>query len=129
MTIEEWEREVKMYHKLREFPFFKKYKIWKNFSLWKKLMRRNIMKDCSNVLSQQLFVLDKHLRRPLVEIRNICLHISKLEYMDLSFTEPVKYEEFRTLQENYRVTLMDKKFETLENAIKEMVSKGGWSYR
>ena len=40
MTIEQWEREVKMFHRLREIDFFKKYKMWKNFSLWKKLTRR-----------------------------------------------------------------------------------------
>ena len=47
MTIEEWEREVKMFHKLRSIEFFKNYKKWKNFSLWKKLMRRCIMNNCS----------------------------------------------------------------------------------
>ena len=31
MTIEEWEREVKMFHKLRNIQFFKNYKKWKNF--------------------------------------------------------------------------------------------------
>ena len=41
--------------------------------------------------------------------------------MDLSSSEPVKYDDFRTLQENYRVTLMDKKFDTLENAIKDLI--------
>jgi dynein heavy chain len=121
MTIEEWEREVKMFHRLRQIPFFAKYKIWKNYSLWKKYTRRNIMKDRSKLLSQHLFFLDKHLRRPLLEVRNICLHLSKLEYMDLSSSEPVKYDDFRTLQENYRVTLMDKKFDTLENAIKDLI--------
>ena len=121
MTIEEWEREVKMFYRLRDIPYFQKYKIWKNFSLWKKHTRRNIMKDRSKVLSQQLFFLDKHLRRPLLEIRNICLHLSKLEFMDLSSSDPLRYEEFRNIQENYRVTLMDKKFDTLENAIKDLI--------
>jgi len=50
-TIEEWERESKMFHLLLEIEFFKQYKKWKNFSLWKKLMRRNMMRECSNVLS------------------------------------------------------------------------------
>lgn len=36
MSIEEWEREVKMFHRLRKISFFVKYKMWKNFSLWKK---------------------------------------------------------------------------------------------
>jgi dynein heavy chain len=43
LTIEEWEREARMFGKLRGIEFFKKYKLWKNFFLWKRLMRRNIM--------------------------------------------------------------------------------------
>ncbi len=51
-TIEEWERESQMFYKLLDIEFFKQYKKWKNFSLWKKLMRRNMMRECSHVLSQ-----------------------------------------------------------------------------
>jgi dynein heavy chain len=43
LTIEEWEREARMFGKLCGIEFFKKYKLWKNFFLWKRLMRRNIM--------------------------------------------------------------------------------------
>lgn len=52
MTIEEWEREAKMFHQLLQIDFFKQYKKWKNFSLWKKLMRKNEMRKNSNKLSQ-----------------------------------------------------------------------------
>ena len=51
MTIEEWERESKMFAQLKEIEFFKIYKIWKSFSLWKKFMRRNIMKEYSSKLN------------------------------------------------------------------------------
>lgn len=44
MTIEEWEREAKMFHHLQKIQFFMIYKKWKSFSLWKKLMRRTNMK-------------------------------------------------------------------------------------
>lgn len=47
LTIEEWEREVTMYHKLKQIPFFRDYKTWKNFTLWKHLNRRNMMRDRS----------------------------------------------------------------------------------
>jgi dynein heavy chain len=50
MTIEEWERESRMFHHLLNIEFFKKYKKWKNFALWKKLMRRTMMKNCANSL-------------------------------------------------------------------------------
>lgn len=46
LTIDEWEREYKLYSKLRLIDFFKKYKLWKNFFLWKRSMRRNAMLEC-----------------------------------------------------------------------------------
>jgi dynein heavy chain len=51
MTIEEWEREARMFHQLLEISFFKMYKKWKSFSLWKKLMRRSNMKKYSDELN------------------------------------------------------------------------------
>ena len=41
--------------------------------------------------------------------------------MDLSSNEPLRYEDFKNFQETYRVSLMDKKFDTLENAIKDLI--------
>jgi hypothetical protein len=46
------------------------------------------MKECKRILGEQfggLFILDKNLRGPLLEIRTICLRINKIEFMDLSF--------------------------------------------
>ena len=95
MTIEEWEREVKMFHKLRNIPFFKNYKKWKNFSLWKKLMRRCIMNNCSQILRKELFLLDKHLRDPIWKLRHLCLNLQKQEFFYSGYTEPNKIEDFR----------------------------------
>lgn len=33
LSLEEWEREYKLYQRLKEISFFKQYKKWKNFSL------------------------------------------------------------------------------------------------
>mmetsp|Transcript_28714 Transcript_28714/g.25821 ORF Transcript_28714/g.25821 Transcript_28714/m.25821 type:complete len:201 (-) Transcript_28714:115-717(-) len=73
LTIEEWEREVTMYHKLKQIPFFRDYKAWKNFTLWKHLNRRNMMRDRSQLLTQDLFILDKRLNSTLLKIRQICI--------------------------------------------------------
>jgi dynein heavy chain len=43
LTLPEWEREYKLYKKLKEIKFFEQYKKWKNFSLWKNLRRRNMI--------------------------------------------------------------------------------------
>ena len=55
------------------------------------------MKECSRILGEQfggLFILDKNIRGPLLEIRNICLKINKIEFMDMQFQEPLKYQQF-----------------------------------
>ncbi|KAL4466850.1 hypothetical protein ABPG74_010447 [Tetrahymena malaccensis] len=120
-TIEEWERESKMFHQLLEIEFFKQYKKWKNFSLWKKLMRRNMMRECSHVLSQQLFSVDRNLQPALLEIRGLCLMSQEFRYMEMNINQPLKYEEFKKTQESYRVTATDYKLDKLENGIKELV--------
>lgn len=51
LSMEEWQREFKLYEKIIKIEFFKNYKIWKSFSVWKKLMRQNIMQKCRKVLS------------------------------------------------------------------------------
>ena len=45
MTLQEWEREYKLFNKLQYIPFFAKYKQWKNFSLWKNMRRRNMIQE------------------------------------------------------------------------------------
>ncbi|EGR30170.1 hypothetical protein IMG5_139330 [Ichthyophthirius multifiliis] len=120
-TIQEWERESQMFYKLLEIEFFKQYKKWKNFSLWKKLMRRNMMRECSYVLSQQLFIVDRNLQPALLEIRNLCLESQEFSYVDLSMGPPQKYEEFKKSQENFRISSTDFKLEKLENNIKDII--------
>ena len=36
IEIDEWEREDKLFEKLKCLLFFKEYKVWKNFTVWKK---------------------------------------------------------------------------------------------
>lgn len=121
MTVEEWEREAKMFHQLLEIEFFKIYKKWKSFSLWKRLMRRNMMKECSQVLNQQLFSVDRNLGPALLKVREFCLISQEIRYLEINMTEPSRYEEYKRIQENYRMSFMDVKLDTLENHIKDLV--------
>ena len=82
-TLDEWEREYTLYQKLRQIDFFEKYKIWKNFLLWKRLMRREKMKEYSMNLGKDLFMLDAHLRLPLISIRKVCLEPQKWNLLEI----------------------------------------------
>lgn len=41
---------MSLYEKISRIQFFRSFKIWKSFYIWKKLVRRNMLKDCSGVL-------------------------------------------------------------------------------
>ncbi|EGR31243.1 hypothetical protein IMG5_115030 [Ichthyophthirius multifiliis] len=120
-TIEEWERESMMFHKLKQILFFKQYKIWKNFQIWKKLMRRNMMRECSNVLQQQLFAVDRNLQPAILEIRGLCLESQDFRYMDMNISSAQRYEEFKKTQEAFRLSNTDFSFERMESEIKDLV--------
>ena len=40
-SLEQWEREYRLFGQLHRIPFFKKYRKWKGFSVWKKSVRRD----------------------------------------------------------------------------------------
>lgn len=69
MTIPEWEREARLFSKIKKISFFENYRTWKTFSAWKTLMRRTMIFKTSDFLNRELFILDSELARPLLEIR------------------------------------------------------------
>ena len=71
-SLEEWEKEKNAFNQLKSIEFFKIFKLFKSYNLWKRLARRNIMKECTKVISNKLYCLDRTLRKPLLEIRNYC---------------------------------------------------------
>lgn len=40
-SLEQWEREYRLFGQLHAIPFFAKYRKWKGFSVWKKSVRRD----------------------------------------------------------------------------------------
>ena len=92
-----------MYHRLKNIPFFKDYKVWKNFTVWKHLFRKNMMRDRSQLLNQDLFFLDRHLNSALLWIRKLCIEdMSTIDIFKTSFEEPRTLEEFIKEQEEFK---------------------------
>ena len=74
------------------------------------------------MLHQQLFSVDRQLRVTLLEIRRLCLLISSdIRYFESNIPESLKFEDFKSLQEAYRIQTMETKFETFESTIKDYV--------
>ena len=75
ISLEEWEREYRIFYKLKEIQFFNHYKMWKNFMLWRKLRRRTNFKKKQSFLKANLFLADIKLCDPLLNIRSICYDV------------------------------------------------------
>jgi len=59
LTIPEWEREMRLFRKIKKISFFSNYRMWKTFSAWKTHMRRTSILTKSDILNKSLFILDK----------------------------------------------------------------------
>ena len=121
LSLDEWEREYKLYQKLKEISFFKQYKKWKNFSLWKNLRRRNMMDERSQFLEAELFILDEKLRDPLLDLRAKSWEILRFDLFDISFDKVRTIEEFNIEQDRKR-TEGAKELQELEIEIKRDVA-------
>jgi dynein heavy chain len=76
-SLDQWEREYFLYTKMMEIPFFKKYRKWKAFYIWKKDIRRRKNQQCAKNLGENLFLLNKYLRKSLIELKQECYAASQ----------------------------------------------------
>lgn len=83
LTIPEWEREMRLFQKIKKINFFQKYTSWKTFSSWKTLVRRKMIMDTSDFLNKELFLLDDQLSRPLLEVRKVTQEIQKMDMLKI----------------------------------------------
>jgi len=119
-TLEDWEREYKLYQKIKEIRFFKQYKTWKNFSIWKNSRRRNMMNERAQFLQNELFILDEKLGNALLEIRSKNWEMLKFEFLDLNSERVRSLEAFNEHQEQRREKVAEE-LEKLETRIKDVV--------
>jgi hypothetical protein len=95
ITLDEWEREYKIFNKLKYIKFFNHYKLWKNFMLWRKLRRRTNFKKKRNYLEKNLFLIDEKLSLPLLDIKSICFDVQlRANMIDLKSNQPKLISQF-----------------------------------
>ncbi len=83
LTIPEWEREMRLYSKIKKIKFFKKYCMWKTFSSWKTLVWRKMIMDTSDFLNKELFLLDDQLSKPLLEVWKVTQEIQRMDMLKI----------------------------------------------
>lgn len=121
LTLPEWEREYKLYDKLKQINFFAKYKKWKNFSLWKNLRRRNMITERKSHLESELFILDRILMDPLLKIRDKNYTILRWDLVDINLDTVQGLDDFQEAQNDKREKIA-RELETLEGDIKDIAS-------
>ena len=107
LTIPEWEREKILFQKLKQIKFFKQYFIWKSFSAWKTKMKRTRIFKTSETLSNELFILDQELSKPLLSIRETALYISNMDIVKMSSDIARSLDQFITEQKDHRKKLKE----------------------
>lgn len=112
--LDQWQREYYLFTSMMNIPFFNQYKKWKTFRSWKKSIQKDKVRKCNNVMNGRLFILNKHLRGPLFEIRKLCCSITEWKLFIFSAVQtkktppPLTLKEFLELQTTHRVVLKGK---------------------
>ena len=122
LTIPEWEREMRLYRKIIEKPFFQKYKKWKTFSAWKTRMRQAMILNRSDFLNRELFLLDKELANPLIKIRGTSQKIPTMNMIKMNSDTPRTLEIFQDEQLGQRENL-EGSIQRIEGEIKDILMK------
>ncbi len=80
-TLEQWEREYRLYWKIRNMHdknnFFQKFPKWKMFTIWRKRITGRKQVAAETVLQDGLFVLNDVLRTAMMRLRRLCFEVNK----------------------------------------------------
>jgi dynein heavy chain len=120
MSPPEWERESRIFKKIKNIRFFKKYRTWKTFSQWKTLMRRTMIFKTSDFLNRELFFLDLELSKPLLEVRSQTFQLQKLRMLKMNCQAPRDLGKFLEEQREQRANLSNS-LTTSEKKIKTIL--------
>merc|ERR1711933_523773 len=96
-------------------PFFNRFKKWKTFKIWKKRIQGDKVKLCNKVMNSNLFILNKHLRGPLFQIRKLCCSITEWKLFIIKESskksQPLTLKQFLANQTKHRMVLKNKLFQ------------------
>ncbi|TMW60250.1 hypothetical protein Poli38472_000292 [Pythium oligandrum] len=81
-SLEQFERENYIYSLLIKLPFFRRYRKWKRFTLWKQTLNARKRQHARISLTQNLFALLPHLHEALLELRQKCLALHRVQLFD-----------------------------------------------
>ncbi|EQC26205.1 hypothetical protein SDRG_15942 [Saprolegnia diclina VS20] len=75
--LDKWELEYARFVRMRQIPFFQKYRVWKNYNVWKQNIRGSKMRDAKYALEKRLFLLNPQLQPTLLALRKLTLQVTQ----------------------------------------------------
>jgi len=79
------------------------------------------MKKCSDQISKSLFLVDPTLSQALLKIRDLCVISEQTRFIEMNLIEPARYEDYRHIQDNYRLQVTEAQLDSLDNQVKDQL--------
>eukprot|EP00906_Rhabdomonas_costata_P002873 RCo004476 len=98
----QWVREHGIFHSMFQIPFFRKFRRWKTFYFWRKYIRRTTINKYKDYLEDNLFILNRELCRPLLQVRRLCLEIQTIPMYKVTGPETETLERYCQAQGTQR---------------------------
>ncbi|KTF76183.1 hypothetical protein cypCar_00047511 [Cyprinus carpio] len=98
LPLERWEQEYQYHRKLLRIPVFALFRKWKAFRVWRTNVRYKKISKCRRSLQEHLFILNESLRPALIDIKEMCYHISDMPLCRIEKDHTYTLKEFQSAQ-------------------------------
>ncbi|TRY65354.1 hypothetical protein DNTS_005929 [Danionella cerebrum] len=98
LSLDRWEQEYQYHCKLLRIPVFALFRKWKAFRVWRSNVRCKKISQCRRSLQENLFFLNESLGPALIDIREMCYHISDMPLCRLDKGHTYSLSEFESAQ-------------------------------
>lgn len=107
ISLTNWMKERETFKQIQSLKFFQKFRKWKTLKMWKNVLQTYKRSEYKKKLTEKLFVSNEHLRRTLLDHRDLCYEMSKLEFTNLKTqsegtNEVINLSKFSDNQQNRR---------------------------
>jgi dynein heavy chain, axonemal len=93
-SLDRWEREFILFHRIKSINFFKKYRQWKSFTVWKRAIKASKFRESSEAVQKKLFSFNAPLRKALLGIRAACVEVGNERLFAMQAGSTITLETF-----------------------------------
>lgn len=76
--LDQWERELGLFMRLKQLKLFKLYKLWKGFRVWKRAVNNHKFTKAKASLQKNLFMLSPVFQSPMHRFHALCFELSAM---------------------------------------------------